>query len=66
MDPKRFSIIVITISSVAFATIGSINWIVNPYAQYAPAVLAPLVQTSRAKKVKLLSTMIPAPAEVSS
>lgn len=37
-----------------FVAIAATNFVVNPYAQYAPKVLQPLVQTSRAQKVELL------------
>ncbi len=59
---RAFSLLVLTISASAFIAIAGLNFVIDPYAQYAPEVLPPLVQTSRATKVRMLSGADVAPA----
>lgn len=52
---------VIGVSVAMFVAIAATNFVVNPYAQYGGTWIEPLVQTSRATKVQLLTSTKTAP-----
>ena len=58
---KRFCQTFLVCTSILFAGIAAMNFLVNPYAQYAPTWFQPMVQTSRAQKVDLLRRCDPIP-----
>ncbi|MEZ6117521.1 MAG: SGNH/GDSL hydrolase family protein [Pirellulaceae bacterium] len=62
MPAKRFCTLFFSITAAAFVGIAMLNFLVDPYAQYSPEMLRPLVQTSRAEKVALFRKL-PAPPE---
>ena len=61
LSPRLFCHGSIAIVTTCLVAVAILNFVVDPYAQYAPDVCEPLVQTSRAQKVQLLSEMHPAP-----
>ncbi len=62
ISARRFSGLVLGMAATAFAGLAGLNFIVDPYAQYPPEVMPPLVQTSRATKVRLLQEAESPPA----
>ena len=61
LSPRAFCAIVVSLVTTCLLVVATVNFIVDPYAQYASDVFEPLVQTSRAQKVQLLADMTPAP-----
>ncbi len=53
---RRFCHAVVALAASAWSAVALLNWTVNPYAQYAPHFIPPLVQTSRRKKWRSSST----------
>ena len=58
---RRFCHAVVALAASAWSAVALLNWTVNPYAQYAPHFIPPLVQTSCAEKVALLQHRDPRP-----
>ncbi len=61
LPPRAFCAIVVSRVTTCLLVVATVNFIVDPYAQYASDVFEPLVQTSRAQKVQLLADMTPTP-----
>ncbi len=61
MSHRRFVITVSSLAAAAFAVLASINFCVNPYAQYPTDWFEPMVQTMRAEKVEMLKRRQTAP-----
>ncbi len=59
--PKQFCKLFGLILVTGLAAIATLNFIVDPYAQYATGILPPVVQTTRIEKVAALSAMPDAP-----
>lgn len=60
-NSRRFCQVFLAIACLLFGCIAATNFVVNPYAQYAPSSFKPMVQTSRAQKVELLASSDPIP-----
>ena len=58
---KRFCMLTVFLCAAIFAGIAVLNFLTNPYAQYPTAIVTPLVQTSRATKVRLIRAQPEAP-----
>lgn len=61
MSSRAFVATVLGLASIAFLAVAALNFCVNPYAQYPTNIVEPLVQTSRAQKIALLSQHAAAP-----
>ena len=61
LQPRVFCAVVVSLATMCLLVVATVNFIVDPYAQYASDVFEPLVQTSRAQKVQLLADMSPTP-----
>jgi hypothetical protein len=53
MEPKSFVVATCSIAVIALLGIATLNWSVNPYGQYPPRLIEPLVQDSRVEKLAL-------------
>lgn len=62
MSARRFCAFTVLLALFGWSAIASLNFIVNPYAQYPTRLVEPLVQLSRSQKVNLLQQMKSAPA----
>ncbi len=58
---RRFCQVFAAFTGTSFLGIAIVNFVVNPYAQYAPCFLTPMVQTSRAQKVEMVGAREPIP-----
>ncbi|MFC1758458.1 hypothetical protein ACFL2H_06785 [Planctomycetota bacterium] len=61
LQPRACCAMVVSLATACLALVATMNFVVDPYAQYASDVFEPLVQTSRAQKVQLLADMQPLP-----
>ncbi len=61
MNPKRFCVCVVQLVVFSLLSVSTFNWVVNPYAQYSPNLLKPIVQDSRCEKVDLFERLGAAP-----
>ena len=58
---RRFCVQCLAMCALGFAAIATLNFVVNPYAQYPTRLFRPLVQTSRSQKVEILKRLSPPP-----
>ena len=61
MNPKHFCLCVTSFVCISLLSVSTINWVVNPYGQYSPNCLQPIVQDSRSEKVELIERLVTAP-----
>lgn len=61
MSPKHFCLSVASFVCISLLCVSTLNWIVNPYGQYSPNCLRPIVQDSRSEKVELFERLEAAP-----
>jgi hypothetical protein len=62
LAPRAFSCWVLCLTSAGLLLIALVNWLVNPYGQYAPRFFRPIVQESRSEKVQLFNALESQPA----
>ena len=58
---RRFCLTCLALTSTAFLALAVFNYLVNPYAQYEPQLIPPMVQPSRSTKLRLVEQMTPPP-----
>lgn len=61
LSPGRFIAVWLFVVTASLTVTATINWVVNPYGQYATELLAPIVQDSRGEKLALFDQWTAAP-----
>jgi hypothetical protein len=61
ISPRNFCAVAAGLFTTGMILVGIVNWSINPYGQYSPRWITPIVQDSRSEKVRLFEQLVDQP-----